>query len=85
MRLAAGFSLVLIGVSLILTFIGMAGWVCVSGALSIGLLMLMAAIGFARQRSVGSARRLLKASVLYLPLLLLFIFLDAGLKPFGGL
>jgi protoheme IX farnesyltransferase len=84
-RLAVGFSLVLIGVSLIPALIGMAGWFYFSGTLLIGLLMLMVALSFARDRSDGNARRLLKASVLYLPLLLLFIFLDAGLRPFGGL
>jgi len=47
--------------------------------------MLMVALNFARDRSVGNARRLLKSSVLYLPLLLLFIILDAGFKPFGWL
>jgi protoheme IX farnesyltransferase len=82
-RLAVGFSLVLIGVSLIPTFIGMAGWVYFFGTLSIGLLMLIVALIFAHDRSVGSATRLLKTSVLYLPLLLLFIFLDLGLKPLG--
>jgi protoheme IX farnesyltransferase len=83
-RLAVGFSLVLIGVSLIPTFIGMAGWVYFFGTLSIGLLMLIVALRFAHDRSVGRARQLLKASVLYLPLLLLFMFLDVGLKPLGG-
>src|SRR6516165_3851278 len=77
-RMAVGFSLALIGVSLIPTFIGMAGWVYFSGTLTIGILMLIVALGFAHDRSVGSARQLLKASVLYLPLLLLFIFLDVG-------
>jgi len=84
-RLAVGFSMALLGVSLVPTLIGMAGWLYFSGTLLIGLLMLIVALSFARDRSVGNARRLLKASVLYLPLLLLFIFLDAGLKPFGGL
>ena len=83
-RLAVGFSLVLICVSLIPTLIGMAGWIYFSGTLLIGVLMLMAAVDFARNRSVGNARRLLKASIIYLPLLLLFIFLDAGFKPFAG-
>src|SRR6516225_2345817 len=72
-RLAVGFSLVLIGASLIPTLIGMAGWFYFSGTLLIGFFMLLAALSFAQDRSVGSARRLLKASVLYLPLLLLFI------------
>jgi len=84
-RLTLGFSVVLIGVSLIPTLIGMAGWLYFSGTLLIGLLMLIVALSFARDRSVGNARRLLKSSVLYLPLLLLFIIVDAGFKPFGGL
>ena len=84
-HLAVGFSLVLVCVSIIPTLIGMAGWFYFSGTFLIGLLMLMVALRFARDRSVDNARRLLKASVLYLPLLLLFIILDAGLKPFGGL
>jgi protoheme IX farnesyltransferase len=84
-RLALGFSLVLLGVSLLPTFIGMAGWTYFSGTLLIGLLMLLGALGFARDRTVGNARRLLKSSILYLPLLLLFIVVDAGLKRLSGL
>lgn len=83
--LTVGFSLVLVGVSLIPTLIGMAGWLYFSGTFLIGLVMLIGAIGFARDRSVGNARRLLKSSILYLPLLLLFIVVDAGLRRFGGL
>jgi len=83
--LAIGFSLILIVVSLVPTLIGMAGWLYLVTTSLIGLLMLLAALSFARERSVGSARRLLKASVLYLPLLLLFILLDAGVRPFGSL
>jgi heme o synthase len=82
-RLTVGFSLILIGVSLVPTLIGMAGWLYFFGTLSIGLLMLVAALGFARDRSVGNARLLLKASVLYLPLLLAFIVLDACFNWFG--
>jgi protoheme IX farnesyltransferase len=63
----------------------MAGWLYLSGTLVIGLLMLMVALSFARDRSTGNARRVLKTSVLYLPLLLVLIIVDAGLKPFGGL
>jgi len=82
-RLAVGFSLALLGVSVVPTLIGMAGWPYFLGTLSIGLLMLIAALDFARERSAGNARRLLKASVLYLPLLLGFILLDACFKRFG--
>ncbi len=77
------FSLILIGVSLLPTVIGMAGRLYFFGILLAGLLMFAAAVGFARDRSVGKARRLLKASILYLPLLLVLIILDAGWKPFG--
>ena len=84
-RLAVGFSLALVGVSLVPTLIGTAGRLYFWGTLLIGILMLIVALTFARGRTVRNARRLLKASVLYLPLLLLFILLDAGLKSFGGL
>src|SRR5215470_16929923 len=61
-RLTLGFSVLLIGVSLIPTVIGMAGWLYFSGTSLIGVLMLMAALSFAHDRSVGNARRVLKAS-----------------------
>jgi len=82
-RLTIAFSLILLGVSLVPTLIGMAGWTYFSGTLLIGLLMLVAALGFARNLSMGNARRLLKASVLYLPLLLGLILLDACFNRFG--
>jgi protoheme IX farnesyltransferase len=84
-RLTIGFSLVPLGVSLFPTLIGMAGWPYFFGTLLIGLLMLLGALGFARDRTVGNARRLLKSSILYLPLLLLVIVVDAGLKRLSGL
>ena len=84
-RLTLGFSLVLLAVSLIPTLIGMAGWLYFAGALLMGFIILSVALSFARDRSVGNARRLLKSSILYLPLLLLLILVDAGLKRLGGL
>src|SRR6516164_5664379 len=45
-RLTLGFSVLLIGVSLIPTLIGTAGWVYFAGTLSIGLLMLLVAVSF---------------------------------------
>ena len=84
-QLAVGFSLVLVAVSAVPTLIGMAGWLYFSGALLIGFIILGVAVSFARERSVANARRLLKSSVLYLPSLLLFILVDAGLKRLGGL
>src|SRR5215471_9526890 len=84
-RLAVGFSVVLLGVSLIPALIGMAGWLYFVGTFLIGLLMVAVAANFAREHSVGNARQLLKASILYLPLLLLFIIVDTGLKSVGHL
>ena len=84
-RLTLGFSLALLAVSLIPTLIGIAGWLYFSGALLIGFMILRVALSFARDRSDGNARRLLKSSIFYLPLLLLLILGDAGLKRFGGL
>src|SRR5438094_8865630 len=72
-RLTIGFSLVLLAVSLVPTLIGMAGWVYFFGTFSLGLMMLVAALGFARNRSTTNARSLLKASILTRPSLRAFI------------
>jgi protoheme IX farnesyltransferase len=84
-RLTVGFSLVLLGVSLLPTLLGMTGLLYLSAMLLLGLLMLIVALSFARDRSVDNARRLLRSSILYLPLLLLFIMVDAGWKLCRGL
>lgn len=76
-RQTIAFSVLLIGVSLLPNVIGMAGRFYFYGAFLIGLAMLAVAIRFAMGHGATDARRLLKASVLYLPLLLLFIVLDA--------
>jgi protoheme IX farnesyltransferase len=76
-RQTLAFSFLLVGLSLLPTVIGMAGWFYFCGALVLGLVMLAVAVVFARNHGTADARRLLKASVLYLPLLLLFIILDA--------
>ncbi len=72
------FSILLIGVSLLPSLFGMAGRFYFFGALLIGLGLLGVALSFTSRHGVADARRLLKASVLYLPLLLLLIFLDAA-------
>jgi protoheme IX farnesyltransferase len=79
-RLTIVSSLILLAVSLAPTLIGMAGWVYFFGTLLLGLLMLVAALSFARNRNVGTARGLLKASIVYLPLLMGSSILDAGLN-----
>jgi protoheme IX farnesyltransferase len=76
-RQTLSFSVLLIAVSLLPKVIGMAGRFYFYGALLIGLGLLAVAVRFVLRHGAGDARRLLKASVLYLPLLLLFIVLDA--------
>jgi protoheme IX farnesyltransferase len=76
-QFSIAFSLILMAVSIVPTLIGMAGWVYFFGTLLLGVSMLVATLSFARNRSVGAARGLLKASIIYLPLLLGAIILDA--------
>jgi len=73
------FSVLLLGVSVLPTAIGMTGKVYCVGALAMGLALLAVGALFTRNKSFLDARRLLKASVVYLPLLLLLIIVDAGL------
>jgi len=72
------FAVLLIGVSVLPTIIGMTGRVYCIGALVMGVALLLVGALFTRSKSFLDARRLLKASVVYLPLLLLLIIVDAG-------
>ena len=73
------FSILLLAVSLLPTVVGVTGKPYFCGALLGGVLMLVVAIRFARERELADARRLLRATIIYLPALLLLITLDAGL------
>ena len=72
------FAILLLGVSVLPTTIGMTGRIYCIGALMMGLALLAVGVLFTRSKSFLDARRLLKASVIYLPLLLLLIIIDAG-------
>ena len=76
-RQTIAFSILLIGVSALPTLLGLTGQFYFWGALAIGLGVLLVALDFTRNQAVADARRLLKASVLYLPVLLLLIVFDA--------
>ena len=78
-RLTLLFSAVLLGVSLLPGAIGMTGRVYFTGALLMGLGLFAIGVLLARTKTFVDARRLLRASVVYLPLLLLLIIVDAGL------
>lgn len=76
---AVGFCVLLLVASVIPAASGMAGYVYLAGALVLGVLFLRAGLGAARSRSLGDARKLLRASVLYLPALLTLIVVDSML------
>src|SRR5262249_22772553 len=65
-----GYTLALVLVSLLPTMLRLSGWLYFTGAVMLGVWFLYAGITAAKQMSRQQARRLLKASVLYLPLLL---------------
>lgn len=71
-------SAMLIPVSLLPTALGMSGYVYFTGALLLGMGLMFASITVARSKSIPDARKLLRASVIYLPLLLVLIVTDAG-------
>jgi protoheme IX farnesyltransferase len=72
------FSTILIPVSLLPTLIGMSGYIYGAGALILGLGMLKVGIEVSRTKTITDARRLLRASVVYLPLLLILIVTDVS-------
>lgn len=71
------YTLMLLPVSLLPTVMGMAGKVYFIGAIVLGLLFLHSSLRAAFSMSRQHARRLLLASVLYLPLLFLLMVIDS--------
>jgi heme o synthase len=63
------YTLMLLPVSLLPTLVHLSGWIYFSGAMVLGLGFLYFSILAATRRTTWQARRLLLASVLYLPLL----------------
>jgi protoheme IX farnesyltransferase len=76
-RHVIGFSLLLLAVSVLPAMMGMSGLLYFVGATILGVLMLAAGISLARTRSALDAHRLLRASVVYLPLLFLLTVVDS--------
>jgi protoheme IX farnesyltransferase len=67
---------VLVPVSLMPSLLGLMGAVYFVGALALGLAYFGFGLGFARSRTTPGARRLMLASVLYFPAVLLVMLLD---------
>ena len=70
------YTVALIPVSLLPVAMNLSGWIYFAGALLLGLAFLYSAATAARTGSIGAAKSLLRASVLYLPLLLLLMILN---------
>ena len=70
------YSLILIPVSLIPSLIGMSGKIYFMGALIAGVALLKASHNFICSKSMIDAQKLLKATVIYLPVLLILIIID---------
>lgn len=69
-RQIVGYTIALVPVSLLPTFLHFSGWIYLAGAALLGAWFLHASVIAARQLTNEQSRRLLKVSVLYLPLLL---------------
>ena len=65
-----------IGFSLMPAMIGMSGKIYFWGALLLGIFLLIPIWKFRKDYSIVSARKVMAASIIYLPLLLFFIILD---------
>lgn len=70
------FSLLLIPISLVPAFTGLSGAVYFVGALISGVALLLISETFIKTHSLIDARRLLRATVIYLPVLLTLIIVD---------
>jgi protoheme IX farnesyltransferase len=81
-RQAIIFSVALLAVSVSLTALGITGRLYLVGSLLIGIGMLASSLMLARQPTLREARRVLLTSVIYLPILLVLIVLDAGWARF---
>jgi len=71
----------LVPVSLLPSLLGLAGGLYFAGALALGLAYLGCGLAFARRRSTPGARRLMLASLLYLPAVLAVLLLDRLALP----
>ncbi|MBT3343183.1 MAG: protoheme IX farnesyltransferase [Gemmatimonadetes bacterium] len=78
-RQIIGFSILLLVASMLPAYLGISGIVYTVGAILLGLGMLAASVSLVRVRDQYQARRLLRASVIYLPLLFLLTVIDVSL------
>jgi protoheme IX farnesyltransferase len=75
-RQIVGYTIALAPVSLLPTFLHFSGWIYLAGAAVLGGWFLHASVAAAKQPTREQSRRLLKVSVIYLPLLLVLMVLN---------
>jgi len=75
-RQMIGFAALLIPLSVLPSVVGSAGWIYGIGAVPVGLWFLWTTIVFHGERTGQKARRVLKASVLYVPALVALLMVD---------
>ena len=78
-RLVVWCGLALLSLSLVPTAMGLTGTLYLLGALAIGFMFLWYGMVVARTRTIADARKLLRASIIYLPALLALIVLDLAI------
>lgn len=74
--LTLGSTVLLLGVSMLPVIAGVAGWVYFAGALFLGTWFIVPCVAFYRSRSGRNARRVLVASIYYIPMLVALIGAD---------
>jgi heme o synthase len=72
------YAFLLLAVSLVPTVLGSTGWIYFAGALALGLYSVVDSLRFVREASIPAARRLLRTTIVYLPLLALVVGLDVA-------
>jgi protoheme IX farnesyltransferase len=80
-RQMVAYCLALIPASLLPAVLGHAGLLYLAGAVVLGAGFLASALKFTRKSTVGQARRVLRASLIYLPALLALLLIDVALRP----
>ena len=71
-----GFTALLLGVSVLPAVVSTAGWLYLAAVVPLGAWFLWTSIAFARTRTGQSARRVLKASIVYVPVFVFALGMD---------
>jgi heme o synthase len=75
------YSLALMPLGLAATFCGMSGYLFAAGSLGMGFALFLLALRLRTTRTEQSARRMFRATIVYLPLLLVLLVVDRPAKP----